>query len=154
LIATLICCACIAILYRVYAKKQILNGFFSVFVSRGFVLLLLRGILFSSISLLMLSITLSLLIGANTTLKIGNVPIIIAASTGSWLIGFLTPGVPGGMGVRETAIVLMLSPTFFKETILTAAVLQRLAMIVGDVLAWALSAVWACKSESPHSRTG
>jgi hypothetical protein len=90
----------------------------------------------------------ALLMSVNTVVDISNFGIVIAASVASWLIGFITPGVPGGIGVRESVLILMLGPIFSTEIILPAAIIQRVVMIFGDVLAWVASLVIGRKKVS------
>lgn len=68
---------------------------------------------------------------------IDDIWFIIAVTSISWLVGFITPGVPGGIGVRESALLLMLS-NYPQEVILTAAIMQRVIMIIGDVVSWGI----------------
>jgi len=87
-------------------------------------------------NLMIYGATLLLLFGT-----IGNVTgisglLIISAGIVSWLIGFITPGVPGGIGVREAVMLLMLSPFIAEEIVLYVAVVQRVAFIFSDVLSW------------------
>jgi len=82
---------------------------------------------------------------------IGNVSgvnglLIISAGIVSWLIGFITPGVPGGIGVREAVMLLMLSPFIAEEIVLYVAVVQRLAFIFSDVISWGIGKAL----ERPH----
>ena len=44
-----------------------------------------------------------------TDLKIDNLPIIICAQVFAWMGGFITPGAPGGLGVREALLTMILS---------------------------------------------
>ena len=80
-------------------------------------------------TLLLLFITIGNVSGVNSLL-------IISAGIVSWLIGFITPGVPGGIGVREAVMLLMLSPFIAEEIVLYVAVVQRVAFIFSDVLSW------------------
>lgn len=54
----------------------------------------------------------------------------------SWIVGFITPGAPGGIGVREFAVMLLLKESPFMETVLLGMVIYRLVTIIGDVLAF------------------
>lgn len=65
--------------------------------------------------------------------------LLAGGCTASYLIGFITPGVPGGMGVREAAMLLLLAPFFPEDKILLAAVIQRMTMIIGDVIVFPIS---------------
>lgn len=54
----------------------------------------------------------------------------------AWLFGFIIPGSPGGLGVREFVLVLLLSSTIGERYILLAALLHRMICIIGDILAY------------------
>lgn len=56
----------------------------------------------------------------------------------SWFLGYITPGAPGGIGVRETALILMLSPILGKESTLMASIILRLVTTISDVIAFLL----------------
>jgi uncharacterized membrane protein YbhN (UPF0104 family) len=57
----------------------------------------------------------------------------------------VTPGVPGGIGVREAAMLFILSPFFSSEAILLAAVAQRVIFIIGDVITVPISKLFVVK---------
>jgi hypothetical protein len=52
----------------------------------------------------------------------------------SWMVGFLIPGAPGGLGVRESALVLLLGNAYAADTVLAISMLSRLATVAADVL--------------------
>lgn len=52
----------------------------------------------------------------------------------AWLVGFVTPGAPGGLGVREFVLFMLLSPWVDQPTVLIAMVIGRLVTIIGDIL--------------------
>ena len=62
--------------------------------------------------------------------------LICGAYSLAWIIGFLIPGAPGGLGVRESALVLLLADTFPRDAVLLIALLTRLASVGADVLAF------------------
>lgn len=51
----------------------------------------------------------------------------------AWLIGFITPGAPGGLGVREAVMITALSQTLTKINSLELALLFRGFTITGDL---------------------
>jgi uncharacterized membrane protein YbhN (UPF0104 family) len=53
------------------------------------------------------------------------------------------PGAPGGLGVREAALVTLLGATLGQSTVLLAAVMFRIITTLGDGLFFFLSALWA-----------
>lgn len=78
-------------------------------------------------------------LGYEMTLK--NAMTIFTASVLSWFAGFITPGAPGGLGVKESIMILMLSPAYGREATLMAALIHRLASIIGDLLAFVVGIV-------------
>lgn len=61
---------------------------------------------------------------------------VIGVYTVSWLIGFLIPGAPGGIGIREVILTGFLSQVASQDTIMAAAVINRVVSIVGDLLSF------------------
>ncbi|OBV11142.1 lysylphosphatidylglycerol synthase domain-containing protein [Erythrobacter dokdonensis] len=54
----------------------------------------------------------------------------------SWIAGFLTPGAPAGIGVREVSLLMLLQTLLEQEHILLAVAGMRLVTLVGDALMW------------------
>lgn len=67
---------------------------------------------------------------------------VVAAFSLSWAAGFLTPGAPAGLGVREAALVATLGGLVDGPTVLLAALALRVVTIVGDSLYFAGSFLW------------
>lgn len=53
----------------------------------------------------------------------------------SWLAGFVMPGAPGGIGVKEFVMIKLGSKNLV-EVLTVVAVLQRIILIFGDILAF------------------
>ena len=66
------------------------------------------------------------------------VPWIAAA----WLLGFLIPGAPGGLGIREFVLVLGLTPLVGEAQAALDALMFRLVTVSGDTLMSAVGTVW------------
>ncbi len=62
--------------------------------------------------------------------------LLIASYVIAWVIGFIVPGAPGGIGVREFVIVFTLGSLLGKEVTLSAALIHRLLTVFGDIFAW------------------
>tara|TARA_R110002051_G_scaffold55802_1_gene103617 strand:+ start:1438 stop:2331 length:894 start_codon:yes stop_codon:yes gene_type:complete len=56
----------------------------------------------------------------------------------AWLAGFLTPGAPAGLGVRELVLLVLIGPHVPEATLLLAILLGRIVTISGDFLAFVL----------------
>lgn len=69
------------------------------------------------------------------------VPWVAAA----WLLGFLIPGAPGGLGIREFVLVLGLTPLIGEAQAALDALMFRLVTVGGDALMSAVGAVWLRK---------
>ena len=71
-------------------------------------------------------------------------PLLLARATGAfaaaWCAGFLLVVVPAGAGVREAALVLLLSGPLTRPEATVVAVVSRLLFVVGD-LGWAAVAL-------------
>lgn len=56
----------------------------------------------------------------------------------SWTAGFLVPGSPGGIGVREAVMIQLLGPAIGLETALGVALVMRLCSMGADALAFGI----------------
>jgi uncharacterized membrane protein YbhN (UPF0104 family) len=59
----------------------------------------------------------------------------------AWLIGFIVVFVPGGIGVREGVLVLLLTPLLGQPIAIIVSVLSRIWWMVGDALLLAVSTI-------------
>jgi len=50
------------------------------------------------------------------------------------VVGFVTPGAPGGLGVREGLMLLMLAPVYSTASSAILVIALRIATTLGDVL--------------------
>lgn len=59
---------------------------------------------------------------------------LTAAFALSWLAGFVTPGAPAGLGIREGAMVAILSSQYEPAAAVSLVLAQRLATTFGDLI--------------------
>lgn len=59
----------------------------------------------------------------------------------SWLIGYITPGASGGIGVREALFCLMLEKYVTSDIVLVSAIIFRVINIIADIIAFSVSVV-------------
>ena len=57
----------------------------------------------------------------------------------SWLVGFMTPGAPGGLGVREAVMLMIMGGIMDEGLLLYAIVIHRVLTIAGDVIAYGIA---------------
>ncbi len=53
----------------------------------------------------------------------------------AWLLGLITPGAPGGLGIRELILIMLLLPVLQRDGILAIVVMMRVITISGDLFA-------------------
>lgn len=61
-------------------------------------------------------------------------PVATAVFALAWIIGFIAPGVPAGLGVREGLMLLMLAGTASEESLILFVIAARLVTVAGDGL--------------------
>jgi len=69
-------------------------------------------------------------------IPVSMITTVIGAYLLSWLFGFLTPGAPGGIGIREATITMLLGGFLQDEMVLLAIVVYRIVNTIGDVMAY------------------
>ncbi len=70
-----------------------------------------------------------------------NIAAVISSSVLSWFAGFITPGAPGGIGVKEAVLLWTLSPVYGKEVTLAAALVHRFVSVLADVAAFGVGLI-------------
>lgn len=65
-----------------------------------------------------------------------KINILIGTWAIGYLMGYVMPGAPGGMGIRELVLCFLLQGIVAQESVLLATVLLRVTNIVGEVLAF------------------
>lgn len=83
---------------------------------------------------------------------LGDFLTVVGAFSLSWVAGFLAILAPAGVGAREGAFVALLAPVVGTTPALAAALLSRIAFIIGDVGLGAISAAVLGEAVSPESR--
>jgi glycosyltransferase 2 family protein len=77
---------------------------------------------------------------ALSPLNWNHLPLLVGAFSFSWLLGFIVPGAPGGLGVFEATAIALLQSHFPSVLVITAVGLYRLISIfaetAGASLAW------------------
>ncbi len=66
----------------------------------------------------------------------GKCSVIIGQYALSWLIGYITVGSPGGIGIREAMMCVILSGLVQENIILASVISYRLINIIGEIIAF------------------
>lgn len=60
----------------------------------------------------------------------------------AWLAGYVLPGAPAGIGVRESMMLLLFSPLFGEAAALALGVTLRMTTTLADALAFVIGSLW------------
>lgn len=85
-----------------------------------------------------LGLSTNYLAGAIFGVAYGDIFVISGIFTISFVAGFLTPGSPAGIGVREFILILLLSPIYGELCAVGVAGFSRIAQMLGDLLTFLL----------------
>ena len=102
---------------------------------------------FATVLMFLYSVTFLLtlmLMGQQLTFSLGFA--IIGLYLLSWLAGFLTPGAPSGIGVREVVMLMFLGDFVDPSVLMAAMVMHRILTVMGDVFAYVVAVLLAKKS--------
>ncbi len=93
-----------------------------------------------------------LVLGAWLPLSWGQLPHLWGAFGWAWLLGFLVPLAPGGMGVFEATLTASLSGVVPTGIVLTAAVGYRLVSVLAEIAAAGVGVWvgWGRRDLNPH----
>src|SRR5690606_37352746 len=64
---------------------------------------------------------------------LASLALLIGAFASSWILGFLAPGAPAGLGVREAVLSVWLGGTFSAPVVVAIIILLRIATTLGDL---------------------
>lgn len=63
-------------------------------------------------------------------------PVVTSAFALSWLLGFMTPGSPAGLGAREGIMLMLLQDAASSEKLVVFVLLARVVTMAGDVISF------------------
>lgn len=109
---------------KVILKDYTLANFLKRFVCN----LLLYGVSLSLLGVIM--VVLYCYMGGSFDFK--SAELIISGYIIAWVLGFIVPGAPGGIGVRELVITLLLGNVVGQGMVVTLSVTHRLITVIGD----------------------
>lgn len=108
------------------------------FLTRGFLFLVLKLFIIYSFTLLLPAasfvVILPAVFGCSMTPYVFM--LTTAAYVTSWVAGYMVPGAPGGIGVRESVLLLVLGASFPSDILLIAIIFHRLLSVAGDGMAF------------------
>ena len=75
------------------------------------------------------------------TLDLHSLKLFLGTYSLSWMAGYITPGAPGGMGIREVIMTAVLGGNQFiaDDVIIQASIIFRLVTVLGDLIAFLIA---------------
>jgi len=75
-------------------------------------------------------------------LEPGQGPTVIGLFLLSWLVGFLTPGAPSGLGIREIVLLMFMGDILNEEILFSAMLMHRIVVAAGDILVYGAAVIY------------
>jgi len=150
LLAFLAAIALAATVWFVLKKKSIILNELRAIISPALFRLLGVFFLIYSGSFVLVTGFFVLFLSFSIPIAAANLLVIASAYIMSWLIGFVVPGSPGGIGVREAVLLFTLGKVCPAPVLLGAVVIQRLISVLGDMLAWIAAVIMEKRSGKTH----
>lgn len=111
--------------FRKENRKSLMAGIFYYLVS-------------NIVSAAMYFVCMRLVMGSSVSL--GELTALTGAFMFAWIIGFITPGAPGGIGIRESVMIFVCGEAY-QERIILFVLVTRLASIIADLAAFAVGQI-------------
>ncbi|WP_066378295.1 MULTISPECIES: lysylphosphatidylglycerol synthase domain-containing protein [unclassified Anabaena] len=125
----------IRVLSKLKAKKSTTQPSATVSIARY----PLRPLLGELIFLILRGMGFILTVFALMPLNFSQIPLLLGAFSFAWLLGFVVPGAPGGLGVFEVTAIAILQHRFPSAVVISAIALYRLISIIAEVAGAALA---------------
>jgi len=139
--AAAVLCA-LAVIFRRHLRKLIHKGLSILTKFNYMAMIRLLGV--TVLRLLALAATyLAVLALLGQPLGLDLIIKIIGIFVLSWAIGFIVPGAPGGLGVREAILIMFLGNTLNQELLTVSAIVHRVTCIFGDLAAYGMALIYA-----------
>ena len=118
--------------------------------------LLVRGILYyflqNAVSAAVYALVLWLVFQAGgTAITADTLVTLTGAFLFAWIVGFITPGAPGGIGIRESVMLFICGGAFEQEVLLFVLVL-RIASILADAAGFMLGSIGKNRGEKTKKK--
>ncbi|MBR6403952.1 MAG: flippase-like domain-containing protein [Eubacterium sp.] len=127
----------VAVVFFVFRKK--IKQFLEDVSPKELLLTVLRNMFLDGMVLFLLgSVMVVLYCYMGGTFELQTAAKIISGYVIAWVLGFVVPGAPGGVGVREIVILLLLESVIGGGLVTTLSITHRLITIIGDFLAYVL----------------
>ncbi len=140
LVGSIIIFIALAIIFMLLFKRKRFEAFshiFSLFNSGNLRQLLISSCLYS-VMYITTGIIFYLIVHYLTSSDFSFILLlrVIFIFTLAWVSGYIVPGAPGGVGIREAILIIMMSSYYDQSVIAISSVILRIITIFGDILTY------------------
>ncbi|WP_268040817.1 lysylphosphatidylglycerol synthase domain-containing protein [Clostridium aestuarii] len=127
------------IVYMINNKNQCIKEI-KKYVTTSFLKLSIKLVFLYSIYFIFSGIMLGIVLKNILNVSIGFVDFfqIIGIYIISFFVGYITPGAPGGMGVREAVLIVLLTNVIGSDLATIASIIHRLITIIADIIIYGI----------------
>ena len=127
-----------AVLWMLYKKLAWVRILCKKIKQAAFLRMVCLNLLLYLAALFLLAVLMCLLVGLlnGTAPTLPQARMIMSVYVLSWAAGFVIPGAPGGIGVRELVITYLSRNHPIQEVMLLAMVVHRICTVFGDIFAY------------------
>ncbi len=134
----------LVVMIAVWVKKRaLIIKYVSLLKNRRNLVLVLASLCFYVVNMLINAFlfVLTLVFILNIKMSAADSYVLMGAFMLSWIAGFLVPGAPGGIGIREFVITLLIPAGMDVQMILLGIVVYRLINILGDIFGFLFTGI-------------
>ncbi len=137
--------------FFVYRKRKYLKGKIREISFTRLSLAFLSSFLIYTVAFSLLGLSMAFLIAAfgNIDLSIYDYLHIFLMYALAWLAGVIVIGAPGGIGIRESFLLVFLSPLYGEDVVLISSLLHRFVFILAESSAFGLG--WLGYKKQPKA---
>lgn len=133
-------CAAVAVIVVKYKKKLV--NYIGNILNKGNIKRFMKAVVISIVIMILNSILYFYILSIlGIRLERRQYGIGIGLYSLSFVLGYITPGVPGGIGVREAVLVYFYSAFISESQILTGSIVFRIISIIGDFIALVIAMI-------------
>lgn len=124
-------------------KRQVVLKYIVLLRSKDNIIVIIKNICFYAVNMLVNALLYILTLKYILSVDLGKNDgyILMGAFILSWIVGFIVPGAPGGIGIREFVITLLVPKNINVQIVLLGIVVYRLINIFGDILGFIFTGV-------------
>lgn len=142
-IVAVVGCIAIAAVIIICMKSKRVREMAGRLANIKFLFVFLKNMILYAVVFIILGAILVLICGniLEINMNVSDCAMVITYYMLSWVVGFVVPGAPGGIGVREAVLVLLMGQASIMSgsQILMAALVHRMLSIIGDIVGYFIS---------------